>query len=132
MLDIYESTIIKVSTNRIKNLESKITNFQEENKQFKCNVKALRESIKSQNKTYEKTKKDMMENKQKLETDYRNNEEVQNLIHQNTIMKEQIAKLEDMDRRNNTRREIWEKSRRNLEQKVKHVKMKGKVKAMQK
>ena len=103
MLDIYENAIIKVSTNRIKNLESKITNFQEENKHFKCNVKALRESIKSQNKTYEKIKKDMMESKQKLETDYRNNEEVQNIIHQNTKMKEQIAKLEDMARRNNIR-----------------------------
>ena len=37
----------------------------------------------------------MTEEKQKLETDYRNNEKVQNLIKQNTEMKEQIAELED-------------------------------------
>ena len=37
----------------------------------------------------------MTEEKQKLETDYRNNEEVQNLIQQNAEMKEQTAELED-------------------------------------
>ena len=43
----------------------------------------------------------MTEEKQKLEVDYRNNEEVQNLIQQNTEMKEQIAELKDRHRRNN-------------------------------
>ena len=42
---IHENTIIKIFTNRIKNLESKITNMQEENKQLKGKVKALQESI---------------------------------------------------------------------------------------
>ena len=37
----------------------------------------------------------MTEEKQKLETDYRNNEKVENLIQQNTKMKEQISELED-------------------------------------
>ena len=46
-------------------------------------------------------KKDTTEEKQKLETDYRNNKEVQNLIHQNTEVKEQIAELESRHRRNN-------------------------------
>ena len=66
-------------------------------------------------------KKDMTEDKQKLETDNRNNEEVQKLIQQNTEMKEQIAELEDRHRRNNLRfmsvkekpgveSETWEKS----------------------
>ena len=36
-------------------------------------------------------KKDMTEDKQKLETDNRNNEEVQKLIQQNIEMKDQIA-----------------------------------------
>ena len=36
-------------------------------------------------------KKDMTEEKQKLETDSRNNEEIQKLVQQNTEMKEQIA-----------------------------------------
>ena len=48
-------------------------------------------------------KKDRTEEKQKLETDNRNNEEVQKLIQQNTEMKEQIAELEDRHRRNNLR-----------------------------
>ena len=52
---------------------------------------------------YEKMKKDMTEEKQKLESDYRNNEEVQNLIQQNTEMKEQNAELEDRHWRNNLR-----------------------------
>ena len=43
-------------------------------------MKALQESIEFQNETYEKMRKDMTKEKQKLETDYRNNEEVQNLI----------------------------------------------------
>ena len=43
-------------------------------------MKALQKSIEFQNETYEKMRKDMTEEKQKLETDYRNNEEVQNLI----------------------------------------------------
>ena len=40
-----------------------------------------------------------MRNK-KLEADNRNNEDFQNLIHQNTEMKQQIAELEDRQRRN--------------------------------
>ena len=46
-------------------------------------------------------KKDMTEDKQKLETDNRNNEEVQKLIQQNTEIKEKIAELEDRHRKNN-------------------------------
>ena len=84
-------------------MESKITSLQEENKQLKGKVKALQESIEFQNKMYEKMKKDMTEEKQKLESDYRNNEEVQNLIQQNTEMKEQNAELEDRHWRNNLR-----------------------------
>ena len=45
----------------------------------------------------------MTEEKQKLETDNRSNEEDQKLILQNTEMKEQIPKLEDKHRRNNLR-----------------------------
>ena len=41
--------------------------------------------------------------KQKPETGYKNNEVVQNLIQQNTDMKEQIAELEDRHQRNNLR-----------------------------
>ena len=101
LLDIHENTIIKLFTNRIEKLESKITSMQEENKQLKGEVKALQESIEFQNETYENMKKDMTEEKQKLETDDRNNEEVQKLIQQNTEMKEQIAELEDRHQRNN-------------------------------
>ena len=43
----------------------------------------------------------MTEEKQKLETDYRNNENVENLIQQNTKMKEQISELEDRHQINN-------------------------------
>ena len=84
-------------------MESKIISMQEENKQLKGEVKALQESIEFQNETYENMKKDMTEEKQKLETDNKNNEVVQKLIKQNTEMKEQIAELEDRHRRNNLR-----------------------------
>ena len=103
LLDIHENTIIKIFTNRIENLESKIISMQEENKQLKGEVKALQESIEFQNETYENMKKDMTEEKQKLEIDNRNNEVVEKLIQQNTEMKEQIAELEDRHRRNNLR-----------------------------
>ena len=43
----------------------------------------------------------MTEDKQKLETDYKNNEKVDNLIQQNTEMKEQISELEDRHQINN-------------------------------
>ena len=95
LLDIHENTIIKIFTNRIKNLESKTTSMQEENEQLKGEVKALQESTEFQNETCEKMKKDIMEEKQKLETDNKNNKVVQNLIQQNTDMKEQIAELKD-------------------------------------
>ena len=39
----------------------------------------------------------MMEEKQKLDTGYKNNEVVQNLIQQNTNMEEQIAELEESE-----------------------------------
>ena len=39
LLDIHEKTIIEIFTNRTKNLESKITGMQEENKQLKAEVK---------------------------------------------------------------------------------------------
>ena len=48
-------------------------------------------------------KRDMTDEKQKLETDNRSNEEVQKLIQQNTQMKEQIAEYEDRHRKNNLR-----------------------------
>ena len=94
-LDVHENTIIKVFTNRIENLESKITSMQEENKKLKGEVKALQKSIGFQNETHEKMKKDVTEEKQKLETDYKNNEEAQTLIQQNNKIKEQIAELEE-------------------------------------
>ena len=115
MLDIHENTIIKILTNRIENLEeSKITSMQGE-------VNELQESIEFQNKLYKKIKKDMKEAKQKLETYNRNGEEVQNLIQQNTEMKEQIIELQHRHRINNLRfmgikenseveTETWEKS----------------------
>ena len=95
LLDIHENTNIKIFTKRIKNLESKITSMQEENKPLKGEVKALQESIEFQSETYQKMKKDMTEEKQKLETDNRNNKEGPNLIQQNTEMKEQVTELED-------------------------------------
>ena len=101
LVDIHEKIIYNFFTNRIKNMESKITNMQGKNKHLKGEVKALQESIKFQNETYEKMKKDMTEENQKLETDCRNNEKVQNLIQQNTEMKEQIAELENRHRRYN-------------------------------
>ena len=42
LLDIHENTVIKIFTNRIENLESKITSMQEENKQLKSEVKHCR------------------------------------------------------------------------------------------
>ena len=67
-------------------------------------------------------KKEMAEEKRKLETDNMNNEKTQKLIQQNTEMKEQIAGLGDIDRRNNLRfmgikeksvveSETWEESK---------------------
>ena len=56
-------------------------------------TKALQKSIEFQNETYDNIKKDITEKKRKLETDNRNNEEVQKLIQQNTEMKEQTAEL---------------------------------------
>ena len=55
--------------------------MQEEKKQLKDERKALQESVEFKNEIYEKMKKkDIAEEKQKLETDNRKNEEVQNLI----------------------------------------------------
>ena len=45
----------------------------------------------------------MTEEKQKLETDNRNNEEIQKVVKQNTEMKEHIAELEDRHQKNNLR-----------------------------
>ena len=101
MLDVHENTIIKIFTSRIENLKSKIRSMQEENKQLKGEVNTLQESIEFQNETNKNMKKNMTEEKQKLGTDKRNNEEVQKLIQQNTEMKKQIAELEDRHRRNN-------------------------------
>ena len=53
LLDVHENAIIKIFTNRIDNLESKITSMQQENKHLKGEVKAMQESIESQNETYE-------------------------------------------------------------------------------
>ena len=92
LLDIY--TIIKILTDRIVNLESKITNMPEVIKYLIGKLKALEESIEFQNETYKKMKKHMTEEKQKLKTYSRNNKEVKNFIQQNTEMKEQIADLE--------------------------------------
>ena len=64
LLDVHENTIVKVFTNRIKNLESKIISMQKENKQLKGEVKALQESIEFQNETYENIKKDMAEGRE--------------------------------------------------------------------
>ena len=100
LLDIHENSIIKIFRNRIENLASKITSMQQKNKQLNGKVKALQEPIEFQNETYEKMKKDMTEEKQKLETDYKNNEAMQNVIQQNTDMKEQITELEDKHQRN--------------------------------
>ena len=75
-LDIQEKTVIKIFTNTIENLKLKIKNMQEENKQLKGEVKALLESIEFQVETYNNMKKDMTEEKQKLETDNRKNEEI--------------------------------------------------------
>ena len=61
LLDIHENTVIKIFTNRIENLESKITSMQEKNKQLKGEVKVLQVSIEFQNETYENMKKDMTE-----------------------------------------------------------------------
>ena len=92
LLDIY--TIIKIFTDRIENLESKITNMPKVLKYLTGELKALEESIKFQNETYKKIKKDMTEEKQKLKIHSMNNNEVQNFIQKNTEIKEQIADLE--------------------------------------
>ena len=78
LLDIY--TIIKILTDRIVNLESKITNMPEVIKYLIGKLKALEESIEFQNETYKKMKKHMTEEKQKLKTHSRNNKEVKNLF----------------------------------------------------
>lgn len=119
LLDIY--TIIKILTDRIVNLESKITNMPEVIKYLIGKLKALEESIEFQNETYKKMKKHMTEEKQKLKTHSRNNKEVKNFIQQNTEMKEQITELQHRHRINNLRfmgikenseveTETWEKS----------------------
>ena len=90
LMDIHENTIINIFTNRIENLESKIISVQEKNNKLKSEVKALQDSIEFQNETYKNMKKDMKEEKQTLETDSRNNEELQKLIQKNTIMKEKL------------------------------------------
>ena len=75
LLDTHENTVIKIFINRIGNLESKITSMQEENKQLKSEVKALQQCF--QNETYHEMKTDTTEEKEKLGTDNRNNEEIQ-------------------------------------------------------
>ena len=62
-------------------------------KQLQGKGKALQELMEFQNKMYEKMKKDITEEKQKLQTNYRNSNEVQNLIQQNTEIKEQNCRI---------------------------------------
>ena len=52
LVDIHENTIIKIFTNRIENLESKIISMLGENKQLKGELKALKVSTEFQNETY--------------------------------------------------------------------------------
>ena len=63
LLNIHENTVIKIFTNRIENLESKIKSMQEENKQLKGEMKARQGSVEFQTETYENMKKDMIEEK---------------------------------------------------------------------
>ena len=46
LLDIHQNTIIKISTDRIKNLALKIARVKEENKDMKSEVKVLKENEK--------------------------------------------------------------------------------------
>ena len=92
LLDIHENTyyyFLFFFANRIENLKLTITSMQEENKQMKGEVKPLQDSTEFQNE--KKERKDMTEEKQKLETNYRSNKEMQNLIQQITEMKEQTT-----------------------------------------
>ena len=57
VLDIHENATIRIFTNRIENLQSKITRIQEKHKQPEAEVKALLESTEFQNETYQKMKK---------------------------------------------------------------------------
>ena len=57
VLDIHENATIRIFTNRIENLQSKITRIQEKHKQPEGEVKALLESTEFQNETYQKMKK---------------------------------------------------------------------------
>ena len=57
LLDIHENSIINIFTNRIENLELKITSMQKESKQLKRERKALQASIEFQNETYKNMKK---------------------------------------------------------------------------
>ena len=51
--------------------------------------------------TYEKMKKDIKKEKEKLENVFRSNDEVQNVVQQKNGIKQQITGLEDKYRRNN-------------------------------
>ena len=60
--------------------KSKITSMEEEYKPLKGEMKTLQEPTEFQNEIYEKMKNGMTEEKQKLETHNKNDEEAQNLI----------------------------------------------------
>ena len=117
--DIHENTIIKFFANRFENLESKVISMQEENKQLKSEVKAQQESIEFRNETYGNIKKDLTEEKQKLETDNRNNE-FQKLIKQNTEIRSKLQNqktdtkeiiYEGIKEKSRVESETWEESK---------------------
>ncbi|XP_065645390.1 uncharacterized protein LOC136075878 [Hydra vulgaris] len=103
IMDIHENAIMKLFSDRIDKLESKISVMQEENKNLKNEVSDLKKSVEFVSDKYENLllEKDVSK-KTAMSSVYQLNDTKINIENDNVI-KDKLAELEDRSRRNNLR-----------------------------
>ncbi|XP_065650983.1 uncharacterized protein LOC136079190 [Hydra vulgaris] len=102
-MDIHENTIMKLFSDRIDKLESKISVMQEENKNLKNEVSDLKKSVEFVSDKYENLLLEIdVSKKTAMSSVYQLNDTKINIENDNVI-KDKLAELEDRSRRNNLR-----------------------------
>nr|XP_047131786.1 uncharacterized protein LOC124810759 [Hydra vulgaris] len=101
IMDIHENTTMKLFSDRIDKLESKILVIQEESKSLKSEVSDLKKSVEFVSDKYESLLSEIDVSK-KATMSYQLNDAKMNLGNDNVI-KDKLAELEDRSRRNNFR-----------------------------
>ncbi|XP_065645380.1 uncharacterized protein LOC136075869 [Hydra vulgaris] len=103
LLEIHENTLIKLFNDKFDKMEIKFNNIQEENKNFKNEMKELRKAVDFVSEKYETTLAELKELKKKNAIP--NVELTDNIKFndKNNDVKDKLAELEDRSRRNNLR-----------------------------